>query len=191
MSNTTKRALAESFKQIMKKTPFDKITVKNIVEGCGVNRQTFYYHFHDIYDLVEWTLQGERESSAEDVNYDDWVGGIETLIQYLQRNRDLVTRLYYVLPRDLIADYMKKEIRPYASVIVSREAEHIPVDIDEADVRLVTEIFTLGAAGLVEKWICAQKKGDTVDIGREIRKIKIAMDGGVEFMLRNLSDARS
>ena len=48
MSVTTKRALAETFKKLLSKRGLNKITVKDIVEDCGVNRQTFYYHFHDI-----------------------------------------------------------------------------------------------------------------------------------------------
>ena len=50
MSLTTKRALAESLKKLLSKKNLDKITVKDIVTDCGVNRQTFYYHFHDIYN---------------------------------------------------------------------------------------------------------------------------------------------
>ena len=67
MSLTTKRALAESLKKLLSKRGLDKITVKDIVEDCGVNRQTFYYHFHDIYDLTEWIIQDDAENilSAE------------------------------------------------------------------------------------------------------------------------------
>ena len=54
MSQTTKRALAQSLKHLMEQKPLEKITVVDISEDCGVNRQTFYYHFQDIYDLIEW-----------------------------------------------------------------------------------------------------------------------------------------
>ena len=56
MANHTKQLLAESLKELLTHKPVDKITVKEIVAGCGVNRQTFYYNFHDIYDLMEWIL---------------------------------------------------------------------------------------------------------------------------------------
>lgn len=62
MSLTTKRALAESLKKLLSKKNLDKITVKDIITDCGVNRQTFYYHFHDIYALTEWAL---RRASLE------------------------------------------------------------------------------------------------------------------------------
>ena len=54
MSNVTKRALEQSLKNLLLKKPLTKITIGDITEDCGINRMTFYYHFKDIYDLVEW-----------------------------------------------------------------------------------------------------------------------------------------
>ncbi|MDK2961900.1 MAG: hypothetical protein PWP20_1026 [Eubacteriaceae bacterium] len=54
MSNTTKRALEASLKNLLLKKPLDKITISDIANDCGISRMTFYYHFKDIYDLVEW-----------------------------------------------------------------------------------------------------------------------------------------
>ena len=54
MSQTTKRALEASLKSLLLKKPLDKITISDIAEDCGISRMTFYYHFKDIYDLVEW-----------------------------------------------------------------------------------------------------------------------------------------
>lgn len=59
MSNITKKALASSLKKILSKKEFNKITINDITEDCGVNRQTFYYHFKDIYDLLEWIYTNE------------------------------------------------------------------------------------------------------------------------------------
>ena len=55
----TKKALAESLKNLMQSKPFSKITVSEITRDCGVNRKTFYYHFEDVYDLLKWMLEQE------------------------------------------------------------------------------------------------------------------------------------
>ena len=55
MSDTTKRALEESLKHMLLKKPLDKISISDITNDCGISRMTFYYHFKDIYDLVEWS----------------------------------------------------------------------------------------------------------------------------------------
>lgn len=61
MATSTKKALAAALKKMMEVKPIDKITVKDLVEICGVNRQTFYYHFDDVYDLLEWVVRGGRK----------------------------------------------------------------------------------------------------------------------------------
>ena len=67
MSNVTKRALEQSLKNLLLKKPLTKITIGDITEDCGINRMTFYYHFKDIYDLVEWACL-EDASRALDEN---------------------------------------------------------------------------------------------------------------------------
>lgn len=54
MSQITKRALEASLKNVLRTKPLNKITINDLAEDCGINRMTFYYHFKDIYDLVEW-----------------------------------------------------------------------------------------------------------------------------------------
>lgn len=184
MSLTTKHALAESLKKLLSKRSFDKITVKDIVEDCGVNRQTFYYHFHDIYDLVEWIFQDAAETLAQkQLDYDDWTSGLELLMKYLQENRLLILNAYNSISHEVVSDYIKKGLRPYAEAIVRKEAEGM--DVKDEDVEFVTDVFTLGAAGLVSEWIGKQmQNGDTT---LKINKFKMAMSGSIRFMLRNLN----
>lgn len=57
ISLNTKKALSSALKETMRHKAFSKITVKEIIEHCDVNRNTFYYHFDDIYALLRWTLE--------------------------------------------------------------------------------------------------------------------------------------
>lgn len=52
-SEQTKRLLTDSLKRQMEQKPLNKISIREICDGCGVNRQTFYYHFADLYDQVD------------------------------------------------------------------------------------------------------------------------------------------
>ena len=84
MTNATKLALEESLKRLLLKKPLDKITINDLTTDCGISRMTFYYHFKDIYDLVEWScledariaLQGKKTSST-------WHEGREQIENYL------------------------------------------------------------------------------------------------------------
>ena len=57
MATSTKESLGNALKKMLTIKPIDKITVKDLVEECGVNRQTFNYHFDDVYDLLEWVFE--------------------------------------------------------------------------------------------------------------------------------------
>jgi len=63
-ANITKQALAASLRELMEEVPFDKINVARICERCGMNRKSFYYHFKDKYDLVNWIFDTEFISLA-------------------------------------------------------------------------------------------------------------------------------
>ena len=65
MAPGTKLSLASSLRRLLQKKFLDDITVKEIVEDCEVNRQTFYYHFQDIYDLLHWFLEHETEEAIQ------------------------------------------------------------------------------------------------------------------------------
>lgn len=62
MTNATKLALEESLKHLLLKKPLDKITINDLTTDCGISRMTFYYHFKDIYDLVEWCCSGRCQN---------------------------------------------------------------------------------------------------------------------------------
>ena len=88
MSQTTKRALSASLKALLSQRCLDNITVKDIVEDCEVNRQTFYYHFQDIYDLLRWTFEQEAERLlAGKKDTDTWQEGFLSTFRYVLANR--------------------------------------------------------------------------------------------------------
>ena len=63
---TTKLAIAYAFKELLLEKPLNKITVGDIAEKCDMNRQTFYYHFHDILELTEWICEGDAERALKE-----------------------------------------------------------------------------------------------------------------------------
>ena len=69
MSDLTKRALEQSLKNLLLQKPLHKITISDIADDCGINRMTFYYHFKDIYDLVEWSSNGAAKQFPSTNNF--------------------------------------------------------------------------------------------------------------------------
>ena len=80
----TKLLIANSLRKLMKKKSLDKIKIREIVEDCGVNRQTFYYHFQDIYALVEWIYTYDGMQIFNEYKDDcDWMSVIKMMFNYL------------------------------------------------------------------------------------------------------------
>ena len=91
-SQATKQALVDSLKQLLTKKSFSKITVTEIVENCGYNRKTFYYHFEDIYSLLRWMLEQDLLSVVDSNELtSDPEKVIRFALSYIKQNRQLLT----------------------------------------------------------------------------------------------------
>ena len=107
MSQITKKALEASLKKMLLKKPLDKITIADLTDDCGINRMTFYYHFKDIYDLVEWACEEDaREALAGKKTYDTWQQGLLQIFQAVLDNRPFILNVYRSVSRDQIERYL-------------------------------------------------------------------------------------
>ena len=96
MSQTTKRALAASLKKLLAQKPLSKITIADITEDCGINRMTFYYHFQDIYDLIDWICQEEGGRALQGrKDYATWQEGFTALCRTVVENRAFIEGVYH------------------------------------------------------------------------------------------------
>lgn len=109
MAQTTKRALEASLKKLLLRKPLNKITINDITEDCGVNRMTFYYHFKDIYDLVDWILVEDAAEALEGrQNFETWSEALLDALQRIQDNRVLVLNVYRSVSREQVEQYLYK-----------------------------------------------------------------------------------
>lgn len=93
MSEITKRALRDSLRKELETKPFDKITVRDITEACGVSRMTFYYHFGDIYDLIEYIMR-QVVYEVDSGNKDAAVGDkLILLLERMRKNKKMIMEL--------------------------------------------------------------------------------------------------
>lgn len=100
----TEMKLAEALKNLMAKESIDTITVKRLTAMCGINRQTFYYHFRDIYDLITWIYLNE---SVE--NLDKATSTSESLLlifSYLKRNEAIIKNTLASAGRELVIQFL-------------------------------------------------------------------------------------
>lgn len=115
-SNITKRALATALKALMEEMPFDKITVSDICEKCEMHRKSFYYHFKDKYDLVNWIFDTEfiRLASNEyDVlSYNKRWDFIEKYCEYFYENRNFYRKALKIQGQNSFIEHLREFIFP-------------------------------------------------------------------------------
>lgn len=152
MSSTTKESLAAALKQMMNVKPIDKITVKDLVEICGVNRQTFYYHFDDVYDLLEWVFEEDANRVLpREVVYSHWREDVLSFMEYLKENSTFTMNVYNSNSRLYMLRYLQDKmegcIRSFA-VIVSEGQ-----NIDRQDFEFVVKFYSTIAIGYLSQWL--------------------------------------
>lgn len=148
----TKKALAESLKNLLLQKPLNKITISDIADDCGINRMTFYYHFKDIYDLVEWTCAEEAAQAMEGKKtYDTWQEGFLNIFSAVQANKPLIMNVYRCVSRERIEQYLNPLICSLILGVVEEKSAEMPVS--EADKRFIANFYEYAFIGVMLEWI--------------------------------------
>lgn len=117
-SSQTKRALAEALKQLMAGHPFQKISVGDICAVCSMSRKSFYYHFQDKYDLVNWIFYTEFIETLCDPNRLDSHSLLRDICEYFYREQAFYRRALEIRGQNCFQDYFIEVIRPYIRVLI-------------------------------------------------------------------------
>ena len=107
MSSITKKALMESLKKLMLQKPLNKITINDLTTDCGISRMAFYYHFKDIYDLVEWAcLEESTQALQGKKTYETWEEGLLQIFEAVYENKPFIINAYHAVSREQIENYL-------------------------------------------------------------------------------------
>ena len=128
MSNITKYALEASLKKLLLKKPLDKITINDLTSDCGISRMAFYYHFKDIYDLVEWScLEDATKALQGKKTYDTWQEGLLQIFEVVFENKPFILNAYRCLSREQIENYLFHLTYELIAGVVEEQAAQTPI----------------------------------------------------------------
>lgn len=159
MSQITKRAMEASLKKLLLQKPLDKITINEIAEDCGVSRMTFYYHFKDIYDLVEWSCAEDAARALDGKKtYDTWQQGLLQIFEAVRENKPFIMNVYRSVSREHVERYLYQVTYSLLLGVVEEEAKKCPVrDEDKA---FIAHFYKYAFVGLMLDWIRGDMKDD-------------------------------
>ena len=180
MSQVTKRALEQSLKNLLLKKPLTKITINDIAEDCGINRMTFYYHFKDIYDLVEWScLEDARKALEKNKTYDTWQQGFLQIFETVRENKPFVMNVYRCVHREQVERYLGPLVDSLLLGVINEESDGITVR--DEDKQFIAQVYSYIFIGLMLDWIKDDMQQDPSGIVDRLARL---IKGSVSEALR-------
>lgn len=152
-SDHTKRAMAASLKHLMAQKPIEKISIREIMEGCGMKRQNFYYHFEDIFDLVKWMFLEEVAAPLrqhEGMLF--WQDGLRQLFSYLQENKAVCQCALRSLGRPFLKELFMDEVYSMVRHVADQLTGELEWENKEQELDMNVQFYVIALAGIVEGW---------------------------------------
>lgn len=167
----TKRALASTLKELCQCRSFDKIAINDLTSKCGLNRQTFYYHFQDKYDLLQWLYYDELFVDIEDIiTFDNWDQCLLKVLEKIQQEKDFYISTINSYERYFYQDLYNIAQKCFYEAIVKLDINNtVPIE----DKNFFSEFYAYGIAGTVVQWIKTNMKINPKKIAHSLKKTAI------------------
>lgn len=150
MSQLTKKAIAEATLRLAQARPISKITVRDIVEECGITRNTFYYHFHDIYEVLE-DLIDSKFDALEGSWETDYANSTREILNFCNEYKKILLNLYRAVGHETMADYLRRRM---GAILTERlRAENKRYGAAEEDLSLIRIFYEEALTGLLLRWL--------------------------------------
>ena len=183
MSQSTKKAIVETTLNLAKRRPISKITVRDIVEACGITRNTFYYHFHDIYDVLECAIEVELDT-WKGMSDKDSDTALFALIDFFVSYKRVWVNLYKSVGHDQLGRYVSKLLREALIERIRREAENM--NVAESDFRLLCVFYEEALLGIFFRWLKDDRADDChEELAEVISRMRMIFEGQVRHCLQN------
>lgn len=147
----TKKAIASGFKELTKKKSFDKITVQDITEICGLNRQTFYYHFQDKYELVDWIYYNETISLIiNDLTYENWDQKVLQMLTKMKSEDYFYENTLKAAMENEFREYLYRLTCELFLDIINKIDEN--GHLEEDNKKFIAGFYAFGIVGIIISW---------------------------------------
>lgn len=163
MAQPTKKVIAASLKRLLEQKPLTKITVTDIARDCHISRHTFYYHFRDVYDLMEWICRVEGERLLEGKrDYANWQQGMAAIFHYCQENQPLLQSVLQAGSRDYLVPCLQRRAYDLLLAVVEEKSAGKAISLRHKE--FIANFYKHAFAGIVLDWVESGMNRDPADI---------------------------
>lgn len=183
MAQHTKKAIMASFLRLINEKPLSQITVKDIVEDCGVNRKTFYYYFQDIFALVDEVFLAEIQRAASAFTHDMAPEErIRSILLFLLSNKKAALHLYNSASHHQIERYLSQVGATAFQEYLRYKASEL--SCTQEDIALLSRFYASATTGMMLDWISRGMEGDPAPV---IHRLCTMLRGTALLALQNAS----
>lgn len=172
MANFTQKAIIQTFQAMLEEMPFDKITVSALVSRCEISSNTFYYHFRDIYDLLEAWLNEQREAICKSLPSVTWDVMFKRVLRQMQDNPRIVYHTFGSITRDRVEQYIFSTGEEAFYRFVREQTKGLAVK-DEA-VKAVANVCCYSLLGFILKFVWVRMD---MDVDSSVDRLRSIVDG--------------
>ena len=152
MADRTKLAFVEALKELLKTKSLQKVTIQELADACGYNRMTFYYHFQDIYALLEWACREEAQRAIADKRtYETWQEGFCQLLEAIEEEKHVILQVDRALGRGQIESYLYGLTEPLLAKVIEEMPHHQGIGKEDED--FLASFYTYAFVGVVMEWM--------------------------------------
>ena len=152
MPNFTENAIKATFLELLEKKPLTDITVKMIVEECGINRNSFYYHYQDIPALIEEMIKDEADRL---ISENPTIASVEEAMRaattFASNNKTAILHIYNSVNRDIFERYLW-DVCAYIVEAYGRSIENWD-KVSEFDRNIISRFYKCECFGVVIEWL--------------------------------------
>ena len=172
MAATTKLKLANAFKELVAAKGIKKVTISDITDECNMNRQTFYYHFKDIYDLVEWLFKNAFKTAFPNVvDAESWQNGCVEICNKMLEDEEFIKQAFHSFLREFLDQMVFMNINDVLMEIIENESKDLNLDAKRKE--LVACYFSNACGGMILQWIYYGMKQSPAELSKTMKELTI------------------
>lgn len=181
MPKSTKNQIMTALVELLQTKRLDDVTVTELVEKCAISRQAFYYHFSDLYGVVDYGVQQLLDQLGTD-RPEAWRASLERALTLLRENRTLVLNVYRAYERSYVEHDLRRWAMPLVEARVRMAARGHGVTEDQ--VSFMIELLTEALASIVLSWV---ERGMPSSVVERMDDFDILVEGSLEYILERLA----
>ena len=176
-SLSTKRLIAQSLKELSEEKPFDKISVGEIAARSNVNRQTFYYHFQDKYDLLKWIYKEDYFfPNMQNLNFDNWDQCLRGILESVRADRRFCVNTIRHTEQEVTELFLADTVHIFDVALAllknqSAEKEKTLRRVDPEEQNFIARFFAYGVCGILVEWIEKGMKEEPEVVAHRMRNL--------------------